>query len=124
MSPAIKLYYKLTASIPRHLPKTKEDVEKVKEIFTLAYNLKDSPQVWYTIFANMAAMKADETKISYKRLTNIAKRLDINKLLQDQKLVEHQKHMDTLTKEADDYGQEQVSKESGADQVPGRASDL
>lgn len=96
-----KLYYKLTAHVPRHLPETSEDIKKIKEVFTQVFGLEDSPQVWYTVFANMASVKATSTRVSYASLVNIAKRLEINKLLQDQKKIEHDTHMLTLKEEAE-----------------------
>jgi uncharacterized protein YerC len=91
ISDMARLYYYLTAHIPRPMPESKEDLERLKEIFIKYYGLEDSPTVWYTVFANIASVKAN-------KITNIAKRLDINKLLQDQKQIEYQKQIDSLEK--------------------------
>lgn len=96
-----KLYYKLTANVPRKLPETEGDIKKIKEIFTQAFGLEDSPQVWYTVFANMASIKSTSVRVPYASLVNIAKRLTINKILQDQKIIEHDTHMLTLKEQAE-----------------------
>lgn len=98
ISDIARLYYFLTAHIPRPMPETQDDIDNLKEIFIKYYNLEDSPTVWYTVFANIASIKANKKTISYRAITNIAKRLDINKLLQDQKQIEYQKELDRLEK--------------------------
>lgn len=101
MQKAVKLYYKATSWFPRALPQTKEDIDHVKQVFTQAFGLEDSHQVWYTLFANMASVKGSSMRVSYGSLANIAKRLDINKLLQDQKQLEYETHMDILKAKAE-----------------------
>ena len=121
-----QLYYKATAHVPRPMPTTKEELNKLKDIFRQAFGLEDNPQVWYTVFANIASKKATSTKISYGSLVNIAKRLDINKFLQDQKQLEYDAHMSTLEKKAKDAldeAKEQYVADPDEPLLPSGASD-
>jgi hypothetical protein len=87
MKALIKTYYKLTGKIPRRLPQTPEEFDRIKKILIETYNLEDSPQVWYTVASHMASTHPAEIKRSYEALANIAKRMKINGILQDQKLL-------------------------------------
>src|SRR5258708_3271739 len=113
-----KLYYRLTAWIPRPLPTSQEDIPRLKHIFIQAFGLEDSPQVWYTIFANMASVKSTSSRVSYGSLATIARRLEINKVLQDQKALEHGVHLAKLQAEAEKALEEAKQTE------PDRESDL
>lgn len=97
-----QIYYKATAHIPRPMPTTQAELNKLKEIFSQAFGVEDNPQVWYTVFSNIAAKKPTSTKISYGSLVSIARRLDINKFLQEQKQLEYDTHMSTLEKKAEE----------------------
>lgn len=121
-----RAYYKLTGHIPRPMPETKEDLEKIKDVFKTYFDIKDDPQVWYTIFSNIGAIKADKVRFSYQSLANIAKRLDTNKLLQDQKQIEYQTHMDKLElgKTHEDAPKEPTSDEPGSLEMREGALDL
>lgn len=96
MSEFLKTYYKLTAWFPRKMPENIQELEALRKVFVEAFGLEDSNQVFYTVFANIASVKATSIRIRYDHVTNIAKRLNINKLLQDQKILEYNSHMATL----------------------------
>lgn len=102
MSTFVKVYYYLTAYIPRPLPRTEIEIVQLKEVFIKYFGLEDNPQVWYTVFSNMASVKATKTRVFYGSLVNIARRLTINKFLQDQKQLEMEKHMATLEEKLKD----------------------
>lgn len=96
MSELVKYYYRLTAWVPRKMPETKEQLEHLRKVFVEAFGLEDSHQVFYTVFANIASVKGTSIRIRYGQLVNIAKRLEINKLLQDQKVLEYNEHLATI----------------------------
>lgn len=118
MDALTRSYYHLTAHWPRPLPRSSEDIAKIKDIFTQAFSLKDEHQVWYTVFSNMAAVKNTKSRVSYASLVTIARRLDINKLLQDHKTIESVQHLAKLKAELE----MKLSEEAKAE--PDHAADL
>jgi len=103
MKALLKAYYKITGKIPRHLPQTKEEFEKIKSILISTYDLEDTPQVWYTVASHMTALHPQKIKQSYEAMANVAKRMKINGVLQDQKILAEQElraKMEELAKKA------------------------
>ena len=91
-----KLYYRSTVFFPRPLPKTEKDFEKLKDIFTKYYNIKDEPHIWYTICAHIQSTPATEYTKSYAKLLIPAKRLDINSMVESRKRFYSEKHNEIM----------------------------
>lgn len=84
--PLAGFYYKLTASIPRPLPRSEDEFLILKEIFKTHFHLKDEPAVWATVCGQLTSVPPTKLKKSYRSTVNAAKRLEINYIIQKQKL--------------------------------------
>lgn len=80
-----KLYYLLTAYVPRTLPKTQEDFEKMREIMVQHYGLEDDPKITYTLASQLMSGEPHSLRRSYGSMANAAKKLNIAKMVQDLK---------------------------------------
>lgn len=80
-----KLYYLLTAYIPRQLPQTQEQFEEVRAIMIKYYGLEDDPKITYTLAAQLMAGKPTSLRRSYGAMANATKKLGIAKMVQDLK---------------------------------------
>ncbi len=79
------LYYKLTKYIPRKVPKTKEEFDEMKKIFTAYYGLEDHPKYWYTVATQLVAGDPTSLRRSYGKMVNAAHKLNIAALAQELK---------------------------------------
>ncbi len=73
-------YYRLTAHYPRLLPRSEEEVNKLKTILVQHFGLKDEPQVWTAVFGQMCSVKPTSVRKPYSHYVNVARRLDINNI--------------------------------------------
>lgn len=73
----------MTVRLPRKLPKSKEDFEKVKQVFIKYYDLEDDAKTWVTIINHMNSTHGTKTRKAYIDLINPAKRLKTNQILQN-----------------------------------------
>lgn len=83
----IKAWYLATASYPRVMPKTDSQWYEMKEALVSAFGLKDEPKTWYTIASHLQGHERTSMRMSYRKLANVANRLIINDLCQDQKKI-------------------------------------
>jgi hypothetical protein len=83
-----KFFYRLTAWFPRLLPTTQTEIDQLKQILVQHFGLKDDPRVWCTVLGQICSVKPTSIRKPYSHLVNVAKRLDINKLANDLKMVE------------------------------------
>lgn len=77
-----RLYYHLTAWLPRPMPTTKEEFHQMKLLFMEVYDIPNRPDVWYTIASHLQSTKPWWLRKCYFTLINPAKRLDINQMLE------------------------------------------
>ncbi len=82
-----KGYYQLTAAFPRRMPSTPEEFEKTKSILINYFGLDDRPDIWLTVCGQLTGTKATSIRKPYKDLANAAKRLNINLVAHNKKLV-------------------------------------
>ncbi len=101
-----KLWYKLTAYIPRRLPLTEKEYDDFVYIVTNYYGLVLDSTVLLTVIGQMTARPASSLRFSYGSVVNAGKRMHINKALQAKKVIEIAKLQAILDKEV-----ERLSKE-------------
>ncbi len=89
-----KLYYILTALIPRNLPRNESDWDRLKWALTNYFGLPDSDEVWYTIVSHVCSLPLSYpyTKVSYSYLAAVGNKLSVNKTAE----VEKAKHRAAL----------------------------
>lgn len=80
-----RVFFKLTARIPRRMPETMSEFDSLKSDLIQGFGLKDEPNTWITVAGQIISQKATQTKITYRDLVSVAKRLEINKVAHDQR---------------------------------------
>ncbi len=80
MNKLVKLYYQLTAYVPRSLPKNAEEFEKFRNVIINAYGVADDSKSWATICGHIASVPSYTLRKSYGKLANSAKRLIVNEI--------------------------------------------
>lgn len=70
------------------LPLTLEAFEEMKQSLIKDYQTPDQPEVWYTIASHIQAAKAWTVSIPLKELADVGRKVIINKVAQDQKVIE------------------------------------
>jgi len=98
-----KLYYLLTAYIPRKLPTTPLEYAQLKDILVDYYGVPNDAAAWITVAGQITSTQANKLRKSYGAIANAAKRLEINKLASEQKAVEMARFQDKLEKELKAY---------------------
>ncbi len=84
-----KLYYLLTAYVPRKLPSDEWEYDDLKGILIKYFGLKqDDPKTWLTVAGHIQSTPTYKMTCSYGLLANVAKRLTVNKLAQEHKILE------------------------------------
>lgn len=81
----MKIYWIVTSWIPRPLPRSKAEWEKFKKVLSLFLNVPNEPQSWATVAGHVSAIPSHNTRKPYRYFANVAKRLAINKLAQDER---------------------------------------
>ncbi len=77
-----KLYYWLTAYVPRRLPTTEAQYDRFKNVLVDCYGVPNEPQVWALVSGQIASTPAHKLRKSWGHIANAAKRLGINGLAQ------------------------------------------
>ncbi len=102
----LNIYYLLTAYLPRRLPSTKEELARLREVLVNHYGLEDRSDIWLTIFGNLSSRPATSLWFYYGQLNAVGRRMDINKLVHQEKLIEIKKledRLEELTKKAKEH---------------------
>ena len=81
----VKLYYQLTAHIPRPLPKDLDQYRKMQEIFLKYYDLEDKLEIWAVVANQVQAGPPHRLWKDYASIVNSAKKLGIQKIVQEEK---------------------------------------
>ncbi len=91
-----KAWYKSTAHFPRRIPKSLAEVEEMSRVMHLYLGLEDGLDVWYTVLSQ--TMSGDPTSLrkSYASMVNAGNKLRISGIIQAQKSIAHNQHMDML----------------------------
>lgn len=82
-----KTYYLLTAHIPRKLPTNEVEFEALKKLFIKVYSLEDALPVWITVAGQITSTPAHKIRKSHASIVNAAKRLRINAIAHNQKML-------------------------------------
>lgn len=77
-----QLYYTLTAHVPRALPTTMEEFERLKCILNNYYGVPDAYECWAAVAGHVMSSPATNMRKSYADLSAPAKRIEINKIAQ------------------------------------------
>lgn len=78
-----RLFYHLTAYLPRRLPATELQLEHFKRVMTQFYGLPDEPQVWVLVSGQITSTPSHRLRKAWGHIANSAKRININKLSQE-----------------------------------------
>lgn len=73
------------------LPVTEAEFLLLKENLTQYHGVTDKPEVWYTIASHIQSQKPSQVTITLKELANVGRKVIINQVAQDQKLIEADK---------------------------------
>lgn len=118
MNSIIRTYYRLTAFIPRPLPRTENEFLDLKAKLIHYFDVQDRPDIWMTVCGQMTSLAPVKTRISYQRLVNVAKRLDINGVVHNQKVLENGKLMARLKELTDKMADEEKNNSAMPDGSP------
>lgn len=86
-----KVFYMATTHIPRPLPSTPEEYNKLKNILRDYYGLDDTDDVWACVGGQITATPATKVWKSYSSIVNPVKRLKINKVAHEDRLAAYQR---------------------------------
>ena len=106
-----KLYYQLTKFIPRPLPQTREEFERLKHVLETHLGLDPDPIYWYTVCSQVTRQVQDKPPSTYKpysHYTKAAIKLKINGLAQDQKILAGEKIKANLESKIKDETEQQA----------------
>lgn len=87
LEPLTKLYWFASQALPRKLPETKEELDQLKSILTQFFGLEDEPAVWATVCGQITSTEATSVRKSYRSMVNAAKRLRINLIANNEKVI-------------------------------------
>jgi len=76
----VRTYYQITASLPRNLPTTDQEFEKMRKVLIENYGLTNDPAIWATICGHIGGTPKVELKRSYGYLAKAGKRVGVNAL--------------------------------------------
>ncbi len=111
----MKLFYLLTAYLPRPLPKTKEEFEHMRQLMIKYYGLEDDPKVTYTLVSQLMTGAPFSLRRSYGMMANSAKKLRIAKLVHDLKEIAIEEETARLKALAEKTGPFSGEVDSGGD---------
>ena len=100
-----KLYYQLTAYVPRKLPQTEDQFLDFINIMRKAYDLKDEPQTYVVISGQIQSTEGHRLRKPWGNIANNVKRVKINALAQCYKVAANEQmkyDLDQKVKEATD----------------------
>lgn len=81
-----KLYYRLTAYVPRKIPSTPDEYQTLVHVLINAYGVPDDPKSWATVAGHLTSVPATKLRYPWGSLANAAKRLQTNALAQHQRM--------------------------------------
>lgn len=81
----VRLWLLLTAGWPRKLPQTLDEWNSLKERLHLYFGVEDEPTRWYTVAGYVMSTPPGSMRRSLSYLANVANRLHVNQLAQDQR---------------------------------------
>ncbi len=117
-----RAYYSLTINLPRRLPRTHDEYNKLKGILHRYYGLEDDPQVWSIVANQVQSPSPTNIRIPYKNIINPVKRFYTNAIAQDHKMVAYKEINERLKaitlKAAEDFEREE-KQSKWSDIVPG-----
>lgn len=78
----LQIYYTLTAHIPRQLPRSMDEFEKLKMVLNNYFDVPDAYECWATVAGHVMSVPSNKMRKSYADLSAPAKRLEVNKIAQ------------------------------------------
>lgn len=75
---------------PITLPRTEAEFLKLKQTLIDLYDLEDSPEIWHTVCGAITSTPAWRLKKPILDIVNPAKRLKVNKVAHDQKMLAYE----------------------------------
>lgn len=80
-------FYTVTKYYPRPLPRTETEYLAMCHILMQFFGLEDDPSVWTTVSGQITSVPAVKMRKSYGSISNAAKRLRVNYIAHQHKLV-------------------------------------
>lgn len=111
----LTIYHRLTAYLPRPLPRNDIQYAKLKETLTLYYGLEDKPEIWAVIASQVQAQPCIGLRKAYGKMANEAKRLKINALAEEQKRLAYREIEAKLEAKAKEVAEELARQEQAKD---------
>lgn len=87
MGALLTLWFWITAYVPRPLPTNHDEYLRFKQTLHHYFGLDDNDHVWITVASQIHANPPTSLYRSYGKIANAAKRLKVNAIAQDQKLL-------------------------------------
>lgn len=81
-----KLFYRLTAYVPRKLPTTELEYAQFKDVLIGYYDVPDNPKSWMTVAGHICSTTPERLRKPWGNIANCAKRLDVNLLAMNHKM--------------------------------------
>jgi hypothetical protein len=78
MNALTRTYYKITAHLPRKLPRTPLEFSNLRKIMIDAYLCNDQPSTTMVLAGQVTSTEAHKIRKSYAHIANCIKRLEIN----------------------------------------------
>ncbi len=75
-----RLWYHLTAYVPRLLPATQDEYERVKAVLVHAYDVPDEPQIWVLVAGQIVSHDPYKRRKAWGHIANAAKKLRVMNL--------------------------------------------
>lgn len=94
-----RVYYRLTAYVPRRLPHTNAEYERFLAVLKDAYGVPDEPTAWATVGGQIKSTEARRLRKPWGHIANAAKRLQINATAHNLQIMA-QAQLDAKLKEA------------------------
>lgn len=120
-----KIYYHLTAYVPRKLPATEAEFLAFKDIMLKYYGLKDEPDTYAMMTGQIQSTPGHKIRKSYGHIANSVKRLGINGLAKCYRVAAQQeaeaRAMKALEAQVEAYKKDQESKTSIQGSIDGEA---
>jgi len=108
----LKTYFKLTAYLPRKLPTTPEEYARFKHMLLKYYDVADEPKTWATVAGQVTSTPHYSIRKSFGVIANTVKRLEINALAQQDRVLAFEAINARLVKDAEAYVAEEKAKEA------------
>lgn len=119
VSLVLKAYHRLTKYIPKPIPETADDFNRLKEILLLYFGVEDSSVGWITVASEVQNTRTKFLRKPYYLYANAMRKIEINGMAENQKRLEGAK----LTARLKEIS-EKIAKDGTNESMPEGSPDL